>query len=39
MAKLAFEVALDKWKKANSELYQECEKYIKSQLEVLPNEE
>ena len=39
MAKLAFEVALDKWKKANSELYQECEKYIKSQLEVLPNNE
>ena len=39
MAKLAFEVALDKWKKANTELYQECEKYIKSQLEVLPNNE
>ena len=39
MAKLAFEVTLDKWKKANTELYQECEKYIKSQLEVLPNNE
>ena len=39
MAQLAFEVTLDKWKKANTELYQECEKYIKSQLEVLPNNE
>ena len=39
MAKLAFEVTLDKWKKANTELDQECEKYIKSQLEVLPNNE
>ena len=39
MEKLAFEVTLDKWKKANTELYQECEKYIKSQLEVLPNNE
>ena len=39
MTKLAFEVTLDKWKKANTELYQECEKYIKSQLEVLPNNE
>ena len=39
MAKLAFEVTLDKWKKANTELYQESKKYIKSQLEVLPNNE
>ena len=39
MAKLAFEVAFDKCKKANTELQQEGEKYIKSQLEVLPNNE
>ena len=39
MAKLAFEVAFDKWNEANAELYQESEKYIKSQLEVLPNNE
>ena len=39
MAKLAFEIAFDKWKEANTELYKESEKYIKSQLEVLPNNE
>ena len=39
MAQLAFEVAFDKWNEANAELYQESEKYIKSQLEVLPNNE
>ena len=39
MAKLAFEAAFDKWNEANAELYKESEKYIKSQLEVLPNNE
>ena len=39
MAKLAFEVAFDKWNEANAKLYQESENYIKSQLEVLPNNE
>ena len=39
MEKLAFEVAFDKWNEANAELYQESENYIKSQLEVLPNNE
>ena len=31
MAKLAFEVAFDKWEKVEKELYQESENYIKSQ--------
>ena len=39
MAKLAFEVAFDKWNEANDELYKKSEKYIKSQLKVLPNNE
>lgn len=39
MAILAFEVAFDKWSEANIELYKESEKYIKSQLEILPNNE
>lgn len=39
MAKLAFEAAFDKWEKVEKELYQESENYIKSQLEVLPNNE
>ena len=39
MAKLAFEVVFDKWNEANAELQKESEKYIKSQLEVLPNNE
>ena len=39
MEKLAFEVAFYKWNEANVELYQESKKYIKSQLEVLPNNE
>ena len=39
MAKLAFEAAFDKWNEANDELYKKSEKYIKSQLKVLPNNE
>ena len=39
MEKLAFEAAFDKWEKVEKELYQESENYIKSQLEVLPNNE
>ena len=39
MGKLAFEVAFDKWEKVEEELYQDSENYIKSQLEVLPNNE
>ena len=39
MATLAFEKSLGKWMEAEKELFNECEAYIKSQLELMPNKE
>lgn len=39
MATLAFEKSLGKWMEAEKELFNECEAYIKSQLELMPNNE
>lgn len=39
MATLAFEKSLGKWLKAEKELFNECMVYIKSQLELMPNNE
>ena len=39
MATLTFEKSLEKWMEAEKELFNECEAYIKSQLELMPNKE
>lgn len=39
MATLAFEKSLWKWMEAENELFNECEAYIKSQLELMPSNE
>lgn len=39
MATLAFEKSLGKWMEAENELFNECEAYIKSQLELMPSNE
>lgn len=39
MATLAFEKSLGKWMEAEKELFNECEAYIKSQLEFMPSNE
>ena len=39
MATLAFEKSLGKWMEAEKELFNECMVYIKSQLELMPNNE
>ena len=39
MATLAFEKSLGKWMEAEKELFNECEAYIKSQLELMPSNE
>ena len=39
MATLAFEKSLEKWMEAEKELFNECMVYIKSQLELMPNNE
>lgn len=39
MATLAFEKSLGKWFEAEKELFNECMVYIKSQLELMPNNE
>lgn len=39
MATLAFEKILEKWMEAEKELFNECMVYIKSQLELMPNNE
>lgn len=39
MAALAFEKSLGKWIEAEKELFNECMAYIKSQLELMPNNE
>ena len=39
MATLAFETSLGKWMEAEKELFNECEAYIKSQLEFMPSNE
>lgn len=39
MATLAFEKSLGKWLEAEKELFNECMVYIKSQLELMPNNE
>ena len=39
MATLAFEKSLGKWMEAEKELFNECEVYIKSQLEFMPSNE
>ena len=39
MAALAFEESIGKLLKAEKELFNECKKYIKSQLELMPNNE
>ena len=39
MATLAFEKSFGKWMEAEKELFNECEAYIKSQLELMPSNE
>lgn len=39
MATLTFEKSLEKWMEAEKELFNECEAYIKSQLEFMPSNE
>lgn len=39
MATLEFEKSLGKWMEAEKELFNECEAYIKSQLEFMPSNE
>ena len=39
METLAFEKSFGKWMEAEKELFNECEAYIKSQLELMPSNE